>query len=91
MKIYYLFEVANYTKNKSEQVFGIHTLSDLVEMLCKKYGTDFRKIVYGKDNANLSDNIAILVNGVNVSLTTGMDTPINDDDEIVFLPPLMGG
>ncbi len=37
------------------------------------------------------DDLAVLVNGRNIHLLNGVETPLHDGDEVVILPPAAGG
>ncbi|MFC1952445.1 MoaD/ThiS family protein [Chloroflexota bacterium] len=60
-------------------------LSDLIELLGKRYGTNFSTEVY------LNQALRILINGREYGLLGGMETPLSDKDTVVFLPLIGGG
>jgi len=37
------------------------------------------------------DDLAVLVNGRNIRLLNGVETPLHDGDEVIILPPTAGG
>ncbi len=39
----------------------------------------------------IGGDLAILVNGRNIDLLDGLNTPLGDGDEVVFMPPAAGG
>lgn len=46
---------------------------------------------YFKDDAQLSEWLAICSVAVNDTLVCALDTPINENDKISLLPPVCGG
>ena len=52
---------------------------------------EFIKKFYGKDAYAAAKNALIVVNGVSISLSQGIRTPLEDGDEIGFLPVCGGG
>ncbi|MFC2011638.1 MoaD/ThiS family protein [Chloroflexota bacterium] len=60
-------------------------LAGLVEQLDRKYEGNFRNQV------NNIKGLRILINGREYGLLGGMETPLNDGDTVVFLPPVFGG
>ncbi len=39
----------------------------------------------------IGGDLAIIVNGRNIDLLEGLDTPLSDGAEVVFMPPAAGG
>ena len=39
----------------------------------------------------IGGDLAVLVNGKNIDLLDGLETPLHDGDEVVFMPPVAGG
>jgi Molybdopterin converting factor, small subunit len=91
MTINYLLDIQNYTKCKKEQIPGNHSLLELLDFLCGKYGNNFSQNVFNNDRSELGEDIVILVNGKNVALSSGINTLLKDDDTIAILPAIMGG
>ena len=52
---------------------------------------EFIKKFYGKDAYAAAKSALIVVNGVSISLSQGIRTPLEDGDEIGFLPVCGGG
>lgn len=65
------------------------TLADLLESLAERYGGGFRGAVF--DGAALSAAVMVLVNGHNACFTGGLETPLDDNDEVSLFPPVGGG
>ena len=60
-------------------------LTSLFEHLGEVYGTAFRQ------KLDATQGLRILVNGREYTLLGGMETPLNDGDTVVLLPPIFGG
>lgn len=65
------------------------TLKKLTNKLAKKSGQT-RHNYFGNFRITGGD-LAIMINGRNVALLNGLDTELNDGDEVVILPPTAGG
>ncbi len=60
----------------------------LLEKICEKY--DLREKLLDKNN-NLRDQIAILKNGREIKFLSGMNTVLENGNEISIFPPVHGG
>ena len=65
------------------------TLGTLTSKIAKKAGQ--RRAGYLGNYRISGGDLAILVNGRNIDLLKGLDTPLSDGAEVVFMPPTMGG
>jgi MoaD family protein len=43
------------------------------------------------DDGNLIESFRLIVSGQHIDFLQGLDTPIHETDEIMLIPPLMGG
>jgi len=71
-----------------QQVLSIREgarLSDLLQQLTERYGSDFG------DELKRSGWLRILINGREYGLLDGMETLLKDNDKVVLLPPIAGG
>lgn len=91
MTINYLLYISDFTKCKTEQVSGTYSLLCLLNILCEKHGTLFREKMMNREMSSLNEDIMVLVNGMNITLFDGINTMLQDDDTITFLPMVMGG
>jgi molybdopterin synthase sulfur carrier subunit len=64
------------------------TLRLAVESLCREYPVLAEKIL---DGERVREHFIISVNGMNVQLGKGLDTPLRPDDEVAIFPPIAGG
>ena len=61
----------------------------LTSKIAKKAG--FKRQGYLGNYRVSGGDLAILVNGRNIDLLEGLETPLHDGDEIVLVPPAAGG
>ncbi len=65
------------------------TVRALASELVSEYGAAFEKKVFHE--GHLSGSIIILVNGRDVTLRNGLETPLCPEDTVVFFPMVAGG
>ena len=66
------------------------TVEDVLKMLSKKYGKAFdRRIRSGRDIRGLQ--IIYFIDGKNIANLDGFKTAVNDESELVIIPPVAGG
>jgi len=70
-----------------QEVNNGYTLRDLLGMLAKNYGRDFKDIV-DPETGEISTEVWVLVNGKSVRKT---DIALNDDDVVYIGVPIGGG
>ena len=68
----------------------ISTLREIIHRLKHTLGKDFEKAILTEDE-NLRKYIIVGLNGKDIRNFNGLDTIINDGDEISFLPAIAGG
>jgi molybdopterin/thiamine biosynthesis adenylyltransferase/molybdopterin converting factor small subunit len=66
------------------------TLKESFEKISEIMGDDFKRRVLESDGSPRS-LINIYINGKNAAFSEGIDTPLNDGDEIYILPAVAGG
>lgn len=89
MKVKFFAYIRDYTKTKEIQVDYRGTLHELLIQLCNMFGRDFGKKIFNGDE--ISSEIIILINGRNMVHLQGIDTVLNDEDEISIFPVVAGG
>lgn len=89
MIVKYFAYIRDYTGTKETKIDHCTTLYELLLKLCERYGTKFKNKIFSNDN--LSDEIIILVNGINIVHLQGLDTCLSPDDEISIFPVVAGG
>ncbi len=66
------------------------TVDELITLLSKKYGKNFREYIYNK-KGEVQEFLSFLVNGKNINNMQGFDTKLKDKDIVAILPPVGGG
>ena len=90
--IRYLSVVREITGTREEviEVDNGATVEDVLKMLSKKYGKSFdRMIRSGRDIRGLQ--IIYFIDGKNIANLDGFKTAVNDESELVIIPPVAGG
>jgi molybdopterin synthase sulfur carrier subunit len=67
-----------------------HTVSDLLQQLCKERGDKFRNVILD-EKGNLRSYVKLLVNGRGLHLLEGLKTVLADGDVVAIFPPVAGG
>lgn len=65
------------------------TLTDALRALSERYGPRFRDLTMGP--GGIGDGVIIMVNGLNVRLDKGGDTPLRPGDEVAVFSLIAGG
>lgn len=66
------------------------TLRDLIFALAADHAA-FGETVWNAEGGHVAEEITVLVNGRLSDLQHGADTPLRDDDLVIFLPGFAGG
>ncbi|MHA2393240.1 MAG: MoaD/ThiS family protein [Promethearchaeota archaeon] len=66
------------------------TIENLLELLRIKFGAKFEELIF-KSSQNLSKYVIITINGKDIRLLDGLETQIQNADEINFIPAIAGG
>jgi molybdopterin synthase sulfur carrier subunit len=75
-----------------EEVAEGTTVRALVQQLALELGDDFSQMFAHLTTGAKQPSIALLVNGRHCShLPAGLDTELQDGDEVAVFPPVMGG
>lgn len=94
VKVEYLGHIKNITYNTREEEFELAsdtTITDLLEILIKKYGEPFKKSVYEPKGADVKANYIITVNGYLLNQLKGLATKLSNGDHVALLPIVSGG
>jgi molybdopterin converting factor small subunit len=93
VKIQYLGFIKNLIK-RSEDAFELEegaSLSDVMNKIAGLYGKPFRKEVYEPGLKDVKMGFVITVNGILVGQLQGMDTRLNDGDNVILMSLMSGG
>lgn len=69
---------------------NVKVLGDVIDKFIDKHGKKLRKS-FVDPKGNLESHVVIMVNGRNYLFLEGLKTKLNDGDEVVISPPLVGG
>lgn len=68
------------------------TVADLLRELSIQFGESFEKMFFDPRSGVVSEQVAILVNGCHYAhLPHGLNTALEDDDDVALFPPIAGG
>ncbi len=66
------------------------TVRDLLEQLASRLGRAFREAIFDEEG-RLARYVKIMVNGRDIDFLSGLDTRLEDGDEVFLFPPVGGG
>ncbi|HYF81428.1 MAG TPA: ubiquitin-like small modifier protein 1 [Clostridia bacterium] len=89
MKVKYFAFIRDYTGSKEICIESCSTLRELLDKLCSRYGKRFREKLFAGER--LSEDIIIMVNGRHIEHLNGIDTHLEENDEISIFPKIAGG
>ena len=93
VKVQFLGYIRNLLRQK-EQEFEIEndiTFSELLDRLAGIHGEPFEKEVYKPGLKNLKMGFVATINGVLIGQLEGVNTKLNDGDNIVLMSLMSGG
>jgi molybdopterin synthase sulfur carrier subunit len=67
------------------------TVEDFLEELTHTWGDELATRLFEPDRSKLLPHIGLMVNGRSIRLLQNMETVLQDEDEILILPPVGGG
>ena len=90
-----LFAFLMYEVGKRElDIQAPSDVASLLELMSRKYGTDFDKWIWRKDEGSgrtLITGTLIMVNGHHILHLKGLQTHLDDSDVVSIFPPAAGG
>ena len=90
IEIKFLTRFLEITGERTTQIDDVNNISDLIGMLIKKYGEEFKEILWD-DKGNLRDYLKVMLNGEDVRDIDGLDTLLKDGDQVVMFQTIAGG
>ena len=68
------------------------TLLDCLQVLADEIGEEFRAQVLDLESRGVQNHVALLLNGQHYRhLPEGLDTPVQEGDQLAIFPPIAGG
>lgn len=74
-----------------EVVCGNTDLASLLELLARKYGNNFVRLLYSEKEHKIRTTVAILINGRRIDLNRELKVQLKDGDVLAIFPPVAGG
>jgi len=93
VKVQYLGFIKNLI-NQSEEEFELEegaSLSELLNKIAGTYGKPFQKEVYETGLKDVKMGFVVTVNGVLMGQLQGVDTQLNNGDNIILMSLMSGG
>ena len=66
------------------------TIREVVEKISAE-NEELGAAIFASNNGELRPHIRIMVNGLDSELAEGLETAVNDNDQIAIFPPIAGG
>lgn len=89
IEVKFLTRFIDITGEKTTQIEA-EDISKLIEALCEKYDETFRDVLLDEDG-NVRDYLKVMVNGEDIRDLDGLETKLNDGDEVVMFQTIAGG
>jgi len=70
---------------------GSSSMKDIVHKLAELFSPEFRRMLIDPELGDPRPNALILLNGKDISVLGGLETRVNDGDEVVLIPVSHGG
>jgi len=67
------------------------TLGELFTTMMNRWGDELAANVFEADSRNVLPYIRLMVNGQDIIFLNGMETVLQNGDEVLILPPVSGG
>jgi sulfur-carrier protein len=90
IEIKFLTRFLEITGERNTQINDVKNMSDLIDVLCQKYGKEFKEVLWD-DNGDLRDYLKVMLNGEDIRDINGLDTPLKDGDQVVMFQTIAGG
>jgi molybdopterin synthase sulfur carrier subunit len=93
VSVEYLDAIAKITKKHGEKVELEENaiVADLLNKLIGLYGSSFKERIFPQGGTSVGIHIAVLVKGTEFRLLDGLDTRLNDGDNVMMATIVMGG
>lgn len=91
VKFQFFSTLQDLTLTDSIEIDTNGTVKDALEKIFDIYGEDFKNRILDKNSGNVKKFIIITVNRKDIRHLNGINTELNEDDEISILPAVAGG
>ncbi|HID56632.1 TPA: MoaD/ThiS family protein [Candidatus Poribacteria bacterium] len=88
LKFYAVFRDITGQKELDKEFSG--TLGQLLDELCDEFGQRMRRYIFDEEG-RVRKYVKIFVNGRNIQDLEGLETRLDDEDEVAIFPPIAGG
>jgi MoaD family protein len=78
-------------REEEVEIRDVATITDLLTLLSKKYGEQFKKAVYEPKGADVKPNYIVTINGYLLNQLEGLETKLKNGDHVALLPIVSGG
>ncbi len=90
INIKFLTRFLEITGERTTQIDNVNNISGLIDELSNKYGKEFNEVLWD-DNGALRDYLKIMLNGEDIREINGLETLLNDGDQVVMFQTIAGG
>lgn len=90
IEVKFLTRFLDITGERVTQIKDARDMNTLIDILNEKYQNGFKDVLLD-DNGNIRDYLKVIVNGKDVRSIKGLETPLNDGDEVVMFQTIAGG
>ena len=93
VKVKAIFDIATIIGGREEVVSLPQgsKINDLLDLLEHKHGDLFRESIFSDRETELRSGLQLLLNGRMIAFLNGLQTELNDGDELFIMPPIGGG
>ena len=67
------------------------SLREFLNQLVDEWGTELASRLFDADGQTVLPHIMLMVDGQNINFLNRLDTVLQDEDEVLILPPVAGG
>ncbi len=67
------------------------TVESLLSLMVETWGKELSAVLFEPGSMEFHSYIRLMVNGQDIGFLDGMETVLQNDDEITILPPVAGG
>ena len=84
------FGILRQYTGSSELAFPGETVRNVLQELCAR-NPELCAAIYTTDQTDLSPHLRIMLNGRDINMLQGVETPVGESDTLAIIPPIAGG